>query len=42
LKDQTDHLHESEQLVAANDELKLSVMKMNMIYDIKLSEIEKE
>ena len=41
-KDRSDHLHETDQLIAANDELKLSLLRLSMIYDIKLSEVEKE
>jgi len=36
-KDRADHLFEPEQLMAANDELKLSLLKMSLIHDVKLT-----
>ena len=41
-KDRVDHLFEPEYLIAANDELKLSLMKLSLMHDVKLSEIDME
>lgn len=41
-KDRADHLFEPEQLLAANDELKLSLLKASLLYDLKLSAIDKD
>lgn len=41
-KDRADHLFELEQLMAANDELKLSLLKLSLIHDVKLSGLDKE
>ncbi len=41
-KDRADHLFEPEQLIAANDELKLSLLKLSLIHDVKLSSVDKE
>jgi len=35
-------LFEPEQLLAANDELKLSLLKSSLLYDLKLSAIDKD
>ena len=40
-KDRADRLFEPEQLLAANDELKLSLLKASLIFDLKLSAIDK-
>lgn len=41
-KDRADHFFEPEQLMAANDELKLSLLKLSLIHDVKLTSVDKE
>ena len=35
-------MFEPEQLMAANDELKLSLLKLSLIHDVKLTSVDKE
>lgn len=37
LKSRLDYLHEPDQMTAANDELKLALIKLQMLHDAKLS-----
>ena len=41
-KDRADHLFEPEQLLAANDELKLSLLKLSLIHDVMLNSVDRE